>query len=979
VADLRFGSFRLDPTQRLLTRPDAVIALRPKTLAVLLLLLRRSGEVVSKQEIFASVWGQTVVSDYVLTTCISELRAALGEHGKQPRHLHTVHRTGYRLVVDGSGAGVARPAAGVTKAPPQVAMVGRERELARLQAALQCSRDGQRQIVFVTGEMGIGKTTLVNHLATAFLESGPRGSHDVLLARGQCVERFGAAEPYMPVLEAIGRLGRGADGPLIVEALRRHAPAWLAEIPGVLSPAQRDELRRETPAQTQEPMLRQIADAVEALSETRLLVLVLEDLHLGDHATLELVATLALRERPMHLLVVGTFRDAEPFPLSPAFARVKQQLLLHRQCEEIALAPLGLEAIEEYLAARLGGASVEPGVAASVHRRTEGNPLFVARLIDHLVEADAVAIDPPSRAIALRDTDLARHVPATLRAMIEQRAEALSDEDRDLLEVASVAGVRFCSAIVAAALGRDLVDVERRCTYLTKWQGLLVARAIDGAPLALGASYEFSHALYQQVLYERTEPTRRRRLHDALGDALRVTWGARASEVAADLASHFERGGQPSRAVDCLDQAAAAAAARGANREAIAALDRALTLLDAGGETGRDQRRLDLLMTRGAALLAVAGYASSDVRDGYQRALDLARELSDPLREMSCLLALSTCQQTRGDLHDGEALATELLRSGERIGLPAPLLRQLQNPLSQVRMYQGAIGESLRLADAAVEAMRLFPIPPTPADSRPALWADPGVMLHCQHGAVSFAAGRFAQARAAVEAALRIARALGHPFNQASACTFAALYEDTTGQWESAIAIAEEAVEIARRYDFPFWHGIARIFGGHATACRGDVARGLSLLRDGIELWRNTGARLAASNHLNLLADVLLLAGDAAGARDALAEAEAHAAATGEQVFLPETYRLQARCLPIETDGHVSRALLQLAIDTARRQGTKLWELRSTLALHRQHPSRASWRQLEQICADFAGEPETRDVAAARAALEMRHAVGDSA
>jgi hypothetical protein len=141
-------------------------------------------------------------------------------------------------------------------------------------------------------------------------------------------------------------------------------------------------------------------------------------------------------------------------------------------------------------------------------------------------------------------------------------------------------------------------------------------------------------------------------------------------------------------------------------------------------------------------------------------------------------------------------------------------------------MYQGAIEESLALADAAVAAMRVFPLPPTPSDSRPALWADPGVMLHCQHGAVSFAAGRFAQAAAAVDEALRIALDLRHPFNQASASTFAALYEDTTGRWDRAVVVAQEAIDTARTYDFPFWRGIAQIFAGHAMACGGDVQEG---------------------------------------------------------------------------------------------------------------------------------------------------------
>jgi DNA-binding winged helix-turn-helix (wHTH) protein/tetratricopeptide (TPR) repeat protein len=966
VETLAFGPFRLDPSQRVLVRPGATIALRPKTLEVLLLLLRHAGEVISKEEILATVWEGTAVTEYVLTTCISELRVALGEPSKVPRYLRTVHRSGYRLVVDDDAGGSSMLADAAESSP--TAMVGRDRELAELRAAFQRSRAGRRQVVFVTGEMGIGKTTLAKEFVAACVAPGWR---DVLLARGQCVERYGAGEPYMPVLEAIGRLGRGLHGADVVAVMRRHAPTWLAQIPGLLPPEQRAKLRRDTPAQTQESMLRQIADGFEALSEDRLLVLLLEDLHLGDHATLELIAALALREGPTRLMIVGTFRDAEDYPAAAAFHRLKQQLLLHRQCEEIALTPLSLDAVGEYLARRFEGMTMDPELAAAIRRRTEGNPLFVARLVDHLLDAEVMTIDRTARAVLVRDAEMDRRVPDTLRAMIEQRTDELSVEMGAVLETASVAGVRFSSAAVAAALGRDHEDVERACAELARRHGFLDAEpGAEGGPSRLGASYAFSHALYQQVVYERLEVTRRRRVHHALGNALRDAWGERADECAAELGSHFEHGGDPASAIECFDQAAAAAVSRGANREAIGYLDRALALLDRDGDDGAGrERRLDLLMTRGPSVLALFGYASDEVRDDYQQGLDLARALANPFREMSCLLALATCQQTRGNLSGSKALAIELVRSGERMGLPQPLLAQLHNPLSQVLMYQGEVGESLALADAAIAAMRVFPMPPTPPHGRPALWAEPRVMLHCQHGAVSFAAGRIAQATTAIEEALQVAQELQHPFNQASACTFGALYEDTIGRWDRAIAIAQQAIATARAYDFPFWRGIAQIFCGHAMACSGDVAGGLALLGEGIDIWRDTGAKLATCNHLNLLADARLLADDVGGARAALAASEAHAEQTGERVFLAETHRLEAECL--RRDGAVDAACgsLQRAIDTAGRQGTKLWELRATLALHRLLGSAESRRRLADICRAFDGEPQTRDVVATFAAL----------
>jgi len=452
---------------------------------------------------------------------------------------------------------------------------------------------------------------------------------------------------------------------------------------------------------------------------------------------------------------------------------------------------------------------------------------------------------------------------------------------------------------------------------------------------------------------------------------LRTTWAERAGEIAAELASHFERGGDLGSAIEYYDKAAAAAASQGANREAVGYLDRALALLERSDDSqARRERQLEVLMTRGPSVLAASGYGSVEALDNYERALDLALQLDNPIGQISSLMPLSICQQTRGNLAAGEQLALELVRVAERLNLPAPFIAQLSNPLSQVRLYQGAVDDALALSDAAVAVMEILRPPLTPRDSRPALWAEPSVLLYCQHGAASFAAGRLTQAGAAVEHALCIARELRHPFTLAYASCWAALYEDTIGQWESAIRLARQAIDTAQTYDFPFWDGVARIFCGHAMACSGDPGAGLPLLREGIERWRRTGGRLAATMYFNMLAEACLVAGDVAAAQAALGEAAVHAEQTGEQVFVAEIYRLQAEChrrtgaAPAEVE-----TLHHRAMETARRQSTRLWELRSTLAWHRLRHSAESRAALAAACSAFEQEAATGNVAAARAML----------
>ena len=131
------------------------------------------------------------------------------------------------------------------------------------------------------------------------------------IAHGQCVETYGTPEPYLPMLDALGRLCREGGGDWLVTLLRKHAPTWLAQMPWLLDSADRDALERDLLGATRERMLREMAEAVEALTAEAPLVLVLEDLHWSDTATVDLVSLLARRQEPARLLLIGTYRPVD--------------------------------------------------------------------------------------------------------------------------------------------------------------------------------------------------------------------------------------------------------------------------------------------------------------------------------------------------------------------------------------------------------------------------------------------------------------------------------------------------------------------------------------------------------------------------------------------------------------------------------------------------------------------------------------------
>jgi DNA-binding winged helix-turn-helix (wHTH) protein len=223
------AAVRLDPANACLWRGTEARRLTPKAWAVLEVLVAQAGQVVTKETLLATVWPEAVVSEAALVVCIREIRQALGDTARTPRYVETVHRRGYRfigpLAPPAAGSTTMRPAATGPAGAPPVAL-GREAELRTLHGWLAQAQGGVRGVGFVTGEAGIGKTTLVD---TFLAQAAATGA--LWLARGQCIEHYGAGEAYLPVLDALGQLCRGPEAAQVLALLEQHAPLWLLQLP----------------------------------------------------------------------------------------------------------------------------------------------------------------------------------------------------------------------------------------------------------------------------------------------------------------------------------------------------------------------------------------------------------------------------------------------------------------------------------------------------------------------------------------------------------------------------------------------------------------------------------------------------------------------------------------------------------------------------------------------------------------------------
>ena len=466
-----FGPFRLDPTNTRLWHGDTTVALPPKIFDVLHYLVTHPDRLVTKDELLDAVWPATAVSDAVVRVAIGALRKALGETAQTPRYIATVSRRGYRFLApvtlaSPSTAPVALPS--LTSAPSaSPLLIERDTVLAQLHTHLAQAQQGIRQVVLVTGEPGIGKTAVVQTFTTPAACQGP-----LWLTQGQCVESYGAHEAYQPVLEALGQLCRAPQGERLLALLRQHAPTWLVQMPWLLTAADRVHLQYELHGATRERMLREFAEFVDALTAEMPLLLLLEDLHWSDYATLDLLAALARRRTPARLLVLGTYRPVEAMVQHHPLHALMQALQHQGLTTAYPLALLSAAGVQAYLAQRYPAHQFPAILAQRLHQHTDGNPLFLVAMVQHLVAQGGVEGDDT---LAGHDGALVARVdgvPLGLLPVLDQHLSRLAPDAQHVLEVASIAGVEFAAATVAGGLETSVDDVEAHCEALVQQQML---------------------------------------------------------------------------------------------------------------------------------------------------------------------------------------------------------------------------------------------------------------------------------------------------------------------------------------------------------------------------------------------------------------------------------------------------------------------------------------------------------------------------
>ncbi|MGA8728977.1 MAG: AAA family ATPase [Terracidiphilus sp.] len=578
-----FESFVLDTANECLWHEGVQIALAYKPFSVLRYLVENAGRLITHDEILDALWPTTYVQPQVLRTYMLELRKVLGDDARHPKFIQTLPKRGYSFVAtvreaSGASSEVGRASGCLTPDVRAAELVGREGDLVRLQELAEAAANGQRQLVFLTGGAGIGKTALVDAFRKALNASSPQAS----IFYGHCVEGLSEKEDYYPFMEVFDQLFASGDQERARKIVAKIGPTGspIEPMPGAAAgsmagPGLRISVRV-GPGE--------LCEAFEEFAQENALILVLEDIQWAHESTLKLISILARRAGAAKLMVLATYR---PQDRSTNFSlkSMKQDLLVRHLCTELSLAPLSKKALKQLLNQRLEQERLPTGLDRFMYLRSEGIPLLAIALLEHMIAEGFLVREGAANELQWEQrtsfSELEIGVPSELAKRIELEIDRLSPLEQRVLEAGSLMSIAFPVWVVAAVLERDSEYVEELIDDLARRTGLVHRAGHDDLPDGTQSEfYAFTHEFYREVLYQRQPTGRRAKGHVRIAERLRELFAGREANVAKEIAIQYEAAGNWPRTAHALREAARHAHARHAYQESVQLLEHTLRIAE---------------------------------------------------------------------------------------------------------------------------------------------------------------------------------------------------------------------------------------------------------------------------------------------------------------------------------------------------------------------------------------------------------------
>jgi predicted ATPase len=701
-------------------------------------------------------------------------------------------------------------------------------------------------------------------------------------------------EAYLPILEVFTRLCREAGHARLFATLNQYAPLWLAQMPSLLTPMDRRRLQRQVQGASRERMLREMTEALEALTAEIPLVLILEDLHWSDNATLDLLAFLGSRQEPARLLILGAYRPEEIGAGAHPLKGIKHELHAHGRCHHLPLAFLDAEDVAHYLAARFPNHIFPTELAQVIHQRTDGNALFVTNVVEDLVAKGVLAFQDEQWRLTVHIAEIRFEEPTSIREIIDNQLDRLSPQEEYVLKAASVAGEQFSTAAVAAGMKAEIPDVEELCEGLARRNQFLRTREPEEWPDGTVAMrYEFIHSLYQHGWYDRITAAKRAQLHQRIGERLEQGYGNCAKEIAPELALHFERGRDIERALRYRLQAANNAIRRFGYHEAISHLTKGVELLPYLTDAQeRMQREITLQNALGAAYIATQGYASPAVEHAYERARNLCQQVESTPQLAPALRGLWEFYLTRAEFQTAHGFAEQLLSVAQQEQSQA-LLLEAERALGQTLYFLGQLPDARRYLDQSVTRYD-----PAAHAAHVFLYGqDPKVVSLVQQARTLWLLGYPDQALWQADIALLFAQEVAHPHSLALAHYHAAIVYQACRDLRRTQELTDTLLCLATEHGFPYWQSLSQILHGWTLTQQGQIDEGMRQLHQGLAAHEETGAALNRPYSLALLAEAYGAAGRATEGLVFLTEALAQVQENGGHFYQAEMLRLRGELL----------------------------------------------------------------------------------
>ena len=890
--------------------------------------------------------------------------------------------------------------------------VGREHQIVKLDQILDQVHAGRGQVVFLTGEAGSGKTVLANE----FLQRAMKSNQSLLAVIGRCNAYTGYGDPYLPFMEIMEMLtgevetrwaggeisGKHArrlwrsmpdvlgsimtNGPDIIDRFvpgksllaraRSGAPEQAARLSTFLEQKEANGVGQENIQQLD--LFKQYSKILQQISLQHPLVLMIDDLQWADPGSIGLLFHLGRRLSGSRILLIGAYRPEEiaigrvtesgrdRHPLAPVINELQLDYGDIFIDLDKAENRVFIDALIDNEPNRLAEDFRE-----ELFQRTGGHPLFTVEFLRGLQNSGDVLKDDEGRWVAKPAINW-KSLPPRVDAVIAERMGRLPREMLSTLNAASVQGEEFTAEVVAKTKGIEESQVlEWLSGPLSKKHHLVQAKDLEWLGEQRLSRFRFRHFLFQKYLYDRLDPVQRSSLHQAVGTTLEMIHGDQPRQLAVSLARHFEEGGMTAKAIGYLLQAGNRAVRLYANEEAIAHFRHGIELVKTMDDTPqRDQLELALLLALAVPLTAARGFSGEELAQTYERARELTRASEPSLKLFQTLSGLKAYYDVHGDFKEAKDICEDLLEIANQLDHPG-LIALAHHQFSVTQLY---LGNPSAYHDHR-EQMIGFYVPERDRSLVQQTGIDTQIANMNHAGWAYWFLGFPDKAKRLSKQSINLARERGNPFFLSFSLMFAAYSAIYRRDLVVARKLAEETIAVASEHGHPLWlgGGIAAI--GWILAEEGNLDEGITQIQSGMGVLKTIGAWLGHTSDLTLFAGINHKAGKRREGLAVIDEILAFVEENGGWMEEPEVHRLNGELLLLERGSETeAEACFRRAIEVAKEQKAKSWELRATMSLCRllkkQGNREQARRQLSEIYDWFTEGFDTLDLQEAKSLLE---------